>query len=274
MQSVRWVAERALGGVVENLAWVLLAASAVVFWQVGWPFGDSVTLPGWVAILAAGVVLVLLIATGRYWFRYKRVAREYAYLAIQYLEHLRDAMTAIESIGCGHIESVTRDVFTEQGLLEPARVLLVQGTGDDVRLAVLAEDGNVLKMRCGAGHNYVKKRKFAIPTIRAFASLALQSSEVEESADISKDPRFRPYPDGHPQDDYLSLICVPVRSGEENVAVLTVDSPLQAAFDDADYTYIVQLAGLVGLAWSHPGFLTDPQQPGLNDSGTLSPPGD
>jgi GAF domain-containing protein len=119
-----------------------------------------------------------------------------------------------------------------KGLLAPAREFLIQAPGEDVRLSVLVPEGQDFRMKWMAGHRLVSKQDFRLRIGESFSRFAFQTGQIESSEDVDSDPRFQPHP--RAERPYYSIISVPIRSGDDVVAVFNVVSTLPYAFTEAD----------------------------------------
>lgn len=171
-------------------------------------------------------------------------------LGSYYETHLYDVLESLQKVVRGTIPGVTVDVFIEQGVLSPAREFLTRGEGEDVRLSILEPHGEEFRMAHAAGHTLESKQKFRLPIEGSFAGFALQSEQIEATGDVDLDERFVRHPKARPGREYKSIISVPIRSGEETVAVLNVISTFENAFEEADFNYVRLIGAVLNVVWS------------------------
>lgn len=251
-----WVLERlkAVGNrAAENAIWIVLIAGAFAVWR--WASGE-VTLPVWLLTLFVGGPLALAVVTRR---RGRQPTAEAAARIAElewenalygyYAKMLDDVLRTTQQMVRGDLEGVSMDTFVEQGILEAARQFLRQAPGEDVRLSVVVPDAEgILRMKWMAGHRLTSKHAFSLPVAGSFSQLALQSGRIEWSFDVNSDHRFQPHP--RAERPYASIISVPLRAGDDVVAVLNVVSTYPFAFTAADFVFIGLIGAVIDVVWS------------------------
>jgi hypothetical protein len=181
----------------------------------------------------------------------RRLREEREQTAERYAEHLSDALDTLERILSGTIPSVQLRDFIREGLLEPARALLLSpGHRGDVRLSVLERDGDEFKMAVSHGHDMGSSRRFRLKIAGSFAGLAYASGEVKWSNDLEDDNRFEPHPRARPGREYRSMVAVPLKHEGEVFAVLVVVGVEKEAFSAPDRIYVRSLGSVCDVAWA------------------------
>jgi GAF domain len=251
---MRWLKDRFRGAInsgIQGLIWVGVVAVLVFAWSRR---GTDVTLPVWALALSiavpVGALLTLLVrrATKRGHAGLVADLQQELDLGAYYSRHIYDILDTLQKVLQGTIPDVTVGAFIEEGILEPARDFLVQQPGEDVRLSVLVPDNGHWSMAFAAGYRLESRQRFSLPIIGSFSRHAYETGEIQWSFDLQNDPRFTP----HPQATriYHSIISLPIRSGEQTVAVFNADSTFRWAFSLADFIYLTLLAAIVGVAWT------------------------
>lgn len=261
---MHWLVDRIRGVVnswVERAIGFGLLVSIYFLWRHrGAAVSLDVEVPVWVLLLGAAVsALGLLLLMRR--VRALPASDETEHLANlvelgeYYAIHLYDTLESLQKVLRGTIPNVTPASFIENGVLQPAREFLMQRPGEDVRLSVLIPSGTEWRMVFAAGYRLESKQRFRMSIDASFSRHALQSGEIQWSLDLPNDPRFIPHPQA--SRTYYSLISTPVRSGDEVVGVLNVDSTEEAAFSQPDFIYVRLLGAIVSVVWSLVDLLED-----------------
>lgn len=243
---MRWLRDRVLGAVnhgVENLVWLGAVAVAVLVWSV---LGERVTVAAWVLAVAVGapVALAGAVVLGAA----PRSAAGDALAGRYYARHLADALQTLQKVLGGTIPGVTVERFVEDGLLAPARDFLTRRADEEVRLSVLVPADGEWRMAFAAGYRLEAKQRFTLPIPGSFSRYAFESGQITWSHDLRSDPRFAEHPYAtHP---YRSIVSIPLRSGDDVVGVLNVDSSRRDAFPPEDLTYLRILAAIVEVSWA------------------------
>jgi GAF domain-containing protein len=259
-----WLKARVLGAfnaLVEKGIVLVIPLGALALWR--WGSGD-VTLPVWLFVLIVGLPLGLLVVrrvaarssteTAAAVGELERQNALYGYYAL----HLWDVLETLQKVITGDID-VTIDQFMEQGVLGPAREFLQQAPGEDIRLSVLVPEGEDFRMEWAAGHRLASKAAFRLPIAHSFSKIALESGETAGSHDVAQDPRFAPHP--RAERPYSSIISIPIRSGEDVVAVFNVISTQPYAFTLPDLVFVSLLGAFIDVVWARG--LEDDEQPAL-----------
>jgi GAF domain-containing protein len=244
-----WLWQRIRGAIdnaVERSILIALAAAIFLLWKFA---SGHIEMPIWVFAIAVGVPLTLAAMAGLRGRQPASVAASYIgelerqnALYGYYASFLWEVMQTLQKAIRGDIPGVTIDELVEQGILAPARELLRQAPGEDVRLSVLVPEGQDFVMRWAAGHRLASKQNFRMRIGDSFSRFAYTSGEIVYSEDVDVDPRFRPHP--RAERPYRSIISLPIRSGEDVVAAFNVVSTLPFAFTLADFIFVA-LAGAV-----------------------------
>jgi hypothetical protein len=146
------------------------------------------------------------------------------------------------------------DDLVERGVLGPARGLLVRDREEDVRLAVMvpADDPPTrFRMRWAAGHRPESVRLYEREIDKTLAGIAFRRDEFVECPNVREDARFEPNPkETRP---FVSLVSMPLRIDQAIVGAFTVVSTREAAFTQADTSFIKLIGALldVRLAAEH-----------------------
>ena len=228
------------GRIVEGL--IVAAILATV--------GSTGVLTSHVPVWIAGIAL--LVVGGGALFLGARVGRKDD-LAAYYAEHVREALNTLQKVAAGTLLGVTSRDFIEKGVLAPARYWLMRVPDEDVRMMVIRPkepDRRVFELVWEVGHSVEARKKFSLEIAGSFAGIAYTSGNTEWSNDVENDPRWHKHPQARPGREYGSLASVPIRRGDEVVAVLNVISTNKKAFWPADLNYIELLASLVSLIMS------------------------
>ena len=256
---LRWAWARvraAWDSTVERLIVIAIVASLAALWKLrhhipSLPEGDT-TVPTKIAILVPGgmaFAVVLLVALAIGIRRRKKVAEASLKLTAAYAQHGREILYALQRVLSGAIPGVDVGEFIENGILSPARDYLMEGQDDDVRLSILAPDGNDFVMPYAAGHRIESKAQFRLPIRDSFSKWAYNESRVYWSADLSTDDRFTRHPEADQERDYESIISVPIRCGEDAVAVFNAIFTPKNAFNDAELLYVRLIGAVIELVW-------------------------
>jgi hypothetical protein len=168
-------------------------------------------------------------------------------LTLSAADLIYEALETLQKIVRGALPGVTIDELIEQGLLEPARQFLERGGGEEVRLSVLVPDGTDFLMRWAAGHRLESKRRFRHAINTTFSRIAFETGQIAYSADVADDPRFEPFPEATRH--YRSLISVPIRAGDDVVAVLNVLSTFPHAFFEPDLAFVKLVGAVLDFVW-------------------------
>jgi GAF domain-containing protein len=269
---VRWVASKAGEGLVQGGAWALAVLLAVWLWP---RVREDVSVPLWVLLLAVGIPLCMAIAqTIRRYRNRTEVAEAFAdemnqafrrMIAMQdelqrtqniayYANHLYEILSTLRRAMSGTIPDVRRDDFIEHGVLQPARDLVRQEPGEDVRISILYPNatGREWEMRYAAGHSLESRQAFSLPIDTSFSKYAYESGELVWSNNLSQDTRFMRHPQARPGREYESMVSVPIRRAEQTVAVMNVISSSADAFTEEDLTYTKLIGAVVEIVLALP----------------------
>jgi hypothetical protein len=269
MAVIRWLWERVKGAVnswVEALILAGFIALALLVWRLlRSHLSDDVALPTWLVAVIVGVVVAVVAIQGLR-LRERRgdvegilaaavgIEQVRAWTAA-YAEHLTEILYAFQRVLGGQIPGVTTREWVEDGILQPARDLLRARQTEDVRLSILApnEAGDEFVMEFAAGHTLDSKRNFRLPIAFSFSGGAYKDNLILWSGDLASDERYTRHPKATPDRDYNSMICVPIRKGEQPVAVFNTIFTASNAFDEADLIYVRLLGAVIELVWQLAG---------------------
>lgn len=251
---VAWFWQRVRGAfdaAVEHGIWIAFVAVVLILWKFA---NGDVTMPIWVFVLAVGGPLTLALAAS---MRTRQTPSEAAsYIAElerqnalygYYASFLWEVMQTLQKAIHGDIPGVTLDDLVEHGILNPARELLRQAPGEDVRLSVLVPEGQEFTMRWAAGHRFASKQSFRLRINDSFSRFAY-TGDIAYSEDVDADDRFEPHP--RAERPYRSIVSAPLRSGDDVVAVFNVVSTVPFAFTLADFVFIGLLGAMIDVCWA------------------------
>ncbi|MEA2369902.1 MAG: hypothetical protein QOH12_296 [Solirubrobacteraceae bacterium] len=168
-----------------------------------------------------------------------------------YTEHLRQILEVLQQVIAGEVAGVTYAAFIERGILEPARDMLKQDPGEDIRLSVLEPDSSApdhFRMLFAAGHTVLGKTNYRIKIADSISRFAFERSKVFMWTDLREEPSYQTHPKA--SRPYRSMISLPIRSGAQVVGVFNVISTLESAFGIADIDYIKMLGSVINVAAS------------------------
>jgi GAF domain-containing protein len=250
---LRWLADRvrhAFDRWVEGLILAGGIALALLVWRLLRPhLSDRVAVPTWLVAAAVGIAAAVIITQG---LRLHARRRDRTVTAA-YGEHAIEILVACQRVVGGEIPGVTVKEWIEDGILEPARDLIRTRQTGDVRLSILVPARGVFTMGFGAGHTLASKTNFRLPIEQSFSKWAYRNGLIIWSNDLGADDRFRPHPRAALERGYRSIISVPIRQGDEIVAVFNTICAPPNAFDDADLLYVRQIGAVVELVWQLTG---------------------
>jgi GAF domain-containing protein len=272
--AVMWLLNRVKGALnnwVEGLILAGALALAYLIWRgVKRQIRADVTVPTWAIALAIGfAVAVIVILAVRLRRRRGEIAEltggveniaEFAAQTEQaramtaaYAGHLGEILYSLQRVLAGAIPGVDARDLIEEGVLQPARDLLGSRQTADVRLSVLVPDNGNFVMPYAAGHNLESKRRFRIPTEDSFSKWAFQMGLIYWSGNLAEDDRFVRHPRAAQERGYNSIISVPIRAGDEVVAVFNAIFVAPEAFDEADLIYVRLIGATIELVWQLAG---------------------
>jgi GAF domain-containing protein len=260
---MRWIWDRLTGAFdswVEGLIVAGAAAISLLAWRLLRDHLDAhLSLPTWLVALVVGFAVAILIiqslrlrarrgdvegirgiAVGEAGARQKTAA---------YAEHVIEILYALRRVVAGTIPGVTVRDMIEDGILDPARDLLKSWQRDDVRLSVLAPEGDSFVMPFASGHNLESKRSFRLPIDDSFSKWAFRNKTIYWSSDLDVDERFVRHPRAAQEREYASIISVPIQARENVVAVFNAIFTPPDAFDEADLIYVRLIGSVIELVW-------------------------
>ncbi|HEX8646315.1 MAG TPA: GAF domain-containing protein [Thermoleophilaceae bacterium] len=183
-----------------------------------------------------------------------------------YAEHVREALNTLQRVAAGHVTGVTTAEFVERGILAPACYWLTQAGGESVRMTVIRPqepDRREFELLWESGHSVEARHGFSLEIAGSFAGVAFTRGETQWTNDVEKDPRWMKHPKARPGREYGSLVSVPIRMGEDVVAVFNAISRRNKAFSPADLNYLELLGALISMIYSgaHAGASVPPAGP-------------
>jgi hypothetical protein len=248
-----------------------------VVWRALEPhLSDELSIPMWLAAVAAGGVASLVLIQGLRLRERGGDVEGIANVAFEieqaraitqaYSEHLMEILYAFRRVINGDIPGVTVKEWVEDGILEPARDLIRARHAEDIRLSILVPDGDDFVMAFAAGHTLDSKRNFRLAIDESFSKWAYRNDLIVWSGDLHNDDRFTPHSRATPARDYNSIICVPIRRGEDVVGVFNTIFTTSSAFDEADLLYVRLVGAVLELVWSLTGGPDEGDDPAEGDA--------
>jgi hypothetical protein len=246
------VVEAAIVGLAGDvLKYVVLAAVAVValtVWQGG-------SIPAWVAVLVALMVMAVAVLRGRRLRR--RVAAADGEAAIldyalsrheNYTSHVAEVLDNLQRVIAGDLDTSMGD-YIERGILAPAREYLTTDASENVRLAILTPRGDDTmrwQMVLTAGHSLTGREKYQERIVDTLSRFAFESGNPQSWDDVTEERTFTPTPQA--TRPFRSMISLPIRNGDDILGVFNVISAEPYAFDPAEERYIASLGGVINVA--------------------------
>jgi GAF domain len=136
------------------------------------------------------------------------------------------------------------DQFVFNGVLEPMRVLLLQGRRD-VRVCVLVprdDDANAWRMRWAVGHLHSVRGNFSRRIDETVAGMVFRRGQSFLTGNVHEDPRV---PAANSSRSYSSQMVIRLRVGRQPAGALSVVSHDVDAFAETDLTFARVIAGVV-----------------------------
>jgi putative methionine-R-sulfoxide reductase with GAF domain len=99
-----------------------------------------------------------------------------------------------------------------------------------------SKDTKKLRMYDGCGYSIEGKEKLRLELNNSIAGKAFISGELVYCKDVTKEPGFSPNPKATKK--YMSLVCAPVKTGDNVLAALSVDGSESDCFNEDDLEYI------------------------------------
>lgn len=202
------------------------------------------------ALAIGGTVAFMLGAGGR-----SRQLRAHAHdlhaeidTAAVYAIHVSQILDHLQQVLAVTLPGVTLTDFVERGILGPARDMLMQTPGEDVRLSILVPHDDRFRMPFAAGHRLPSQQRFEIPIDESLSRFALRTGQACYWPDVNADPDYRPHPRG--DRPWCAIYSFPIKVGEKTVGVFNVVSTEAHAFGVQDLLYVEQLGSIVNVAAS------------------------
>lgn len=237
---------------VANGIWLLMGLVVVVLART---YSEKVSLTAWqlAAIVFAAIALGYFVGQRRGNGTLPDEVERELTLGSVYGEHVREILNTLQRAISGDIDGVTVEAFVQKGMLDPARDLLTQGDGEEIRLSVLMpapEDPLQWAMQVASGHSLEGQQKFRLEIAKSFAGRAYSDAATKISEDVQDDPRFTKHAFARPGREYGSIIAVPLMDGDDCFGVLCTISTFSNAFSRVDKTYVEILGAIIGVALS------------------------
>ena len=253
MTVLKWLEnriKRAFESWVERLIFAAGLAALYAAWRLR---EYSLTVPVWLAALVVAPLFAMLVVQ-TLGLRRRRTEMAQLEMTAAYAGHLREILYALQRVLSGAVAGVTVSEFLEDGILQPARDLLrSRQEGEDVRLSILTPEGRDFVMPFAAGHNLASKRAFRMEIEASFSKWAYRNNRIYWSGDLAGDDRFTRHPRAAQERGYNSIISVPIRIGDDVVAVFNTIFTRTDAFDDSDLIYVRLIGAVVELVWQLTG---------------------
>ncbi len=225
-----------------------LAAFALLIWQGG-------SIPAWTVAILVVVVAGIGALRRAALRRGLRDAEDEASTFLdallrheEYSRHVAQSLDTLQRVVSGDI-SVSVDRYIEQGILEPARDLLMEQTAENVRLSILLPDPEAPEhwwMAWAAGHSLAGKAKYAEPIKDTLSRHAYERGEQQAWPDVTQDRSFQQNP--RASAPTRTMLSLPIRRGDEVLGVFNAVSSEPDAFDPTEETYLVSLGGVIAVA--------------------------
>jgi GAF domain-containing protein len=236
--------KRWLTSLPARIAEGLLGAALFAYVVQEGVLGEDIKV--WIALLA-----LLLCCGGAYFVGAGRVTRKNLYP--YYAEHVREALNTLQRVAAGTVAGVTTEEFVERGILAPACYWLTQVGDEGVRMTVIRPkepDRQEFELVWEFGHSVEARHAFSLDVAGSFAGVAFTRGETQWTNEVAKDPRWAKHPKARPGREYGSLVSVPIRMGDEVVAVFNAISKYNKAFSPADLNYLELLGALIGMIYA------------------------
>lgn len=206
------------------------------------------TVPMW--SLAVAVVATVAVTSLVLWRRLAASSSLAAELERdrEYASHLQNALDALQRVISGDVDAAL-PYYVEQGVLAPARDLLTAKPVENVRLSVLwpsPDASDRWTMGWASGHTMTGQLKYREKIGETLARHAFERGEPQYWSDVETQADFRPNP--RASAPTRSMVSLPIRHGEEVVAVFNGVSADREAFDPVERTFLAALAGVIAVA--------------------------
>jgi hypothetical protein len=164
-----------------------------------------------------------------------------------YGAHIAEVLDHLQRVVSGDIE-VAIPEYIVRGILEPARDVIIEDPGEDVRLSVLLPDtdDDCFVMPWAAGHNLNSQSKYRVPIHKTLARLAFEDGKAYSWADVTEDDRFEANPEA--SRPLRSMVSIPLRRGDAVIGVFNCVASLPNAFDTAERSYLTSLGSVLSVA--------------------------
>lgn len=243
--------------VLTAAAVAVLAAAALLVYAGG-------SVPAWLAALELALLLVLTFVV--LWQRRRLSAlsdvedeahelqettETYDYALdrhLVYANHTAQVLDTLQRVVAGDIDVPIPD-YIERGILSPARDVLSDLPGEDVRLSILLPvpaDDDCFEMAWAAGHNLTSQSKYLVEIRKTLSAVTLETGEPQFWDDAPQDDRFEPNPKATRA--LHAMVSVPLRRGDSVIGVFNTVSSEANSFDPAEHSYLMALGGILSVA--------------------------
>jgi putative methionine-R-sulfoxide reductase with GAF domain len=230
---------------------VLMITMAVVFvWRA--KKGDRIALWG-IVIEPNKTIHELKQTNERMSYEYKR-----SQMVIESVKTLSEEITAVLYGSQEDFERQRRAIYTY--FLSQLVAVMTVNKANNPRVCVFVSAGDgTLKVHEAAAHTPEGMKKLRLSIDDSAAGYTYRTGEVYFSGDIhAPGNRFKAHPKA--QKVYHSLICVPIKTGERVIGILSVTGDEQKTYSDAEKIYLQAFANvlapllhleLYGSPWGH-----------------------
>lgn len=163
-----------------------------------------------------------------------------------YGQHFQEMLSLLQRVLSGDVPGVSMAAFILHGVLLPARDMLPNWPGEDIRLSILVPRGDRFTMPWAAGHRVESQQKFSLPIKTSLSRFAFEEGVTHVWDNVAEDHTWQPHPEA--TRPFCSMVSMPIRVGSTVGAVFNVISTEEHAFDAADLTYIASLGPLIDVA--------------------------
>lgn len=167
---------------------------------------------------------------------------------VEYSVHLQNGLEQLQLILSGAVQAQI-PFFIEQAVLAPALQILAAKPIADPRLSVLRpdpEDETRWTMSWAAGHSMGGRLRYDKPIAETLSRHAFERGEVQYWPDTESQTEFEQNPLASAPT--RAMISIPIRRGEQTLGVFNAVSSQSEAFEEADRTFLLSLAGVIAVA--------------------------
>jgi len=175
----------------------------------------------------------------------ERMSQEFkrAQMVIESIKTLSEEIAAVLCGSQTDFERQRRAIYTY--FLSQLVAVMTVNKANNPRVCVFVSAGDgTLKVHEAALHTPEGMKKLRLPIDDSAAGYTYRTGEVYFSGDIhSPGNRFKAHPKAHKV--YHSLICVPIKSGERVIGILSVTGDEQKTYSDAEKMYLQAFANVL-----------------------------